>query len=201
VNRYASAEKFQTIFVSKNRVKWLKYYTYPQLEADSLGMHLDRFVALPGLGQLLGMQNGVLVVGINNEFPFALEFTPFVGIRLEASFHTGAVAVVLETLKFCSHLLPKMIACADKVVGALISNSTHDSRMEIQSRKQKFYSLTGCEHQAQEGVWIHSPQVCLETHGFCTTSFSGTRYCSCWYEEPTQSSSRQAATPYIFMAL
>jgi len=67
-------------------------------------MHLDGFVALPGLGQLLSMQHGVLVVGIHNEFPLALEFTPFIGIRLEASFHTGAVAVVLEKLKFHSHL-------------------------------------------------------------------------------------------------
>lgn len=66
-------------------------------------MHLNRFVALPSLGQLLGMQNGVLVVGIDNEFSFALEFTPFIGIRLEASFSTGAIAVVLQKLKFYSH--------------------------------------------------------------------------------------------------
>lgn len=62
-------------------------------------MHLDRFEALSGLGKLLGMQDGVLVVGIDDEFSFALEFTPFVGIWLEASFHTGAIAVVLRKIK------------------------------------------------------------------------------------------------------
>jgi hypothetical protein len=88
-------------------------------------MHLDGFVALPGLGQLLGMQHGVLVVGIHNEFPLALEFTPFIGIRLEAPFHTGAIAVVLEKLIFHSHLFSKMIASADKIVGERANPQFH----------------------------------------------------------------------------